>query len=118
MGGGQTIVLVDAYGSPTAAADLKHFHDTFFSNLPAPNFDQVFPFGAPNFDNTAVGNGIAGPNLAAGWAFESTLDIEWAYATAPKAHIVLLATPVSETLPLQHFPTIFNPTHFPVHNTP
>src|SRR6266498_2237968 len=30
-GDGQTIVLVDSYGSPTAATDLKFFHDTFFS---------------------------------------------------------------------------------------
>ena len=28
-GQGQTIVLVDSYGSPTAAADLRHFHDTY-----------------------------------------------------------------------------------------
>lgn len=118
MGEGQTIVLVDAYGSPTAPADLKHFHDTFFPKLPDPNFDQVFPFGAPNFDNTAVGNGIAGPNLAAGWAFESTLDIEWAYATAPKAHIVLLATPVAESLGVQGFPNIFNAIQFAVNKYP
>src|SRR5215470_14981297 len=34
LGQGQTIVLVDSYGSPTAAADLQHFHDTFFPSLP------------------------------------------------------------------------------------
>src|SRR5438477_12171932 len=28
LGQGQTIVLVDAYGSPTAAGDLQFFHDT------------------------------------------------------------------------------------------
>src|SRR5260370_19330123 len=38
MGQGQTIVLVDSYGSPTAAADLRHFHDTFFPPLPPPTF--------------------------------------------------------------------------------
>jgi len=118
MGEGQTIVLVDAYGSPTAAADLKHFHDAFFPTLPSPHFDQIFPFGAPNFDNTAVGNGIAGPNLAAGWAFESTLDIEWAYATAPMAHIVLLATPVAESLGVQGFPNLFNAMQLAVNTFP
>jgi len=118
MGEGQTIVLVDAYGSPTAVADLKHFHDVFFPALPAPHFDEIFPFGAPNFDNTAVGNGIAGPNLAAGWAFEATLDIEWAYATAPMAHIVLLATPVAESLGVQGFPNLFKAMQFAVNAYP
>jgi subtilase family serine protease len=37
-GQGQTIVLVDPYGSPTAAADLQHFHDTFFASPPSPSF--------------------------------------------------------------------------------
>jgi hypothetical protein len=46
-GQGQTIVLVDAYGSPTAAADLQHFHDTFFPKLPDPKFWQVFPKRQP-----------------------------------------------------------------------
>src|SRR5260370_29739258 len=34
LGQGQTIVLVDAYGSPTAASDLQFFHDTFYPTLP------------------------------------------------------------------------------------
>jgi subtilase family serine protease len=51
-GQGQTIVLVDSYGSPTAAADLKHFHNTFFPNLPEPKFQQVFPNGNPQYHNT------------------------------------------------------------------
>src|SRR6266568_2332924 len=92
-GAGQTIVLVDAYGSPTAAHDLQVFHDTFFPDLPSPKFDQVFPLGAPNFHNIAKGNGLSGPSAALLWAEESTLDIEWSYAIAPLAHIVLLATP-------------------------
>src|SRR6266536_558574 len=93
LGAGQTIVLVDAYGSPTAAADLRFFHDTFFASLPDPDFDAVFPFGAPDYQNTAHGNGQSGPIAAANWAGEATLDIEWAYTIAPRAHIVLLAVP-------------------------
>ena len=34
-GKGQTIVLVDAYGSPTMASDLQFFRDAFFKSLPA-----------------------------------------------------------------------------------
>src|SRR5258706_15802515 len=47
MGQGQTIVLVDSYGSPTAANDIQFFHDTFFKNLPKPNFEEVYPLGNP-----------------------------------------------------------------------
>jgi subtilase family serine protease len=107
LGEGQTIVLVDAYGSPTAASDLQHFHDTFFKKLRNPNFDQVFPFGAPDFNNVANGSGLSGSGAAALWAGEATLDIEWSYATAPLAHIVLLAVPPAETEGVQGFPNIF-----------
>src|SRR5439155_3985120 len=51
MGAGQTIVLMDSYGSPTAAADLQHFHDIFFPNMPGPDFDAVYPNGYQPFKN-------------------------------------------------------------------
>jgi subtilase family serine protease len=54
-GQGQTIVLVDSYGSPTAAADLAHFHQTFFPSLPAPDFQQIFPLGNPQYNNACNG---------------------------------------------------------------
>ncbi len=117
-GQGQTIVLVDAYGSPTAAADLQHFHDTFFSSLPDPNFEQVFPQGNPQYSNTARGNGLSGPSGAAGWSGEATLDIEWAYSIAPEAHIVLLAVPPAETLGVQGFPNLFNAISNEIDATP
>ena len=40
-GEGQTIVLVDSYGTPTGAHDLQVFHDRFFPNEPHPNYTQV-----------------------------------------------------------------------------
>jgi len=107
MGQGQTIVLVDAYGSPTAAADLRHFHDTFFPALPAPSFEQIFPLGNPQFHNTCSGAGLSGSCAAALWSGEATLDIEWSYSIAPLAHIVLLAVPPAETLGVQGFPNLF-----------
>ena len=113
LGQGQTIVLVDAYGSPTAKGDLQFFHDTFYPKLPAPNFDQVFPQGAPNYSTNGCGpNGFSagpsGPCAAAGWSGEATLDIEWSYAIAPLAHIVLLAVPPAETEGVQGLPNLFN----------
>jgi subtilase family serine protease len=47
-GDGQTVVLIDAYGSPAAADELQTFHDAFFPSEPNPNFDQVFPLGRPD----------------------------------------------------------------------
>jgi subtilase family serine protease len=107
-GQGQTIVLVDSYGSPTAAADLQHFHDTFFSNLPDPNFQEVYPLGNPQYQ-ACNGNGTqhSGQCAAAGWTGEATLDIQWAYSVAPEAHIILLAVPPAETLGVQGLPNLF-----------
>ena len=108
MGLGQTIVLVDSYGSPTAANDIKFFHDTYFPNLPDANFTEWYPFGNPTTNYTCTRSaGLSGPCSAANWSFEATLDIEWAYAMAPMAHIVLLATPPAETLGVPGLPNMF-----------
>jgi subtilase family serine protease len=118
LGQGQTIVLVDSYGSPTAASDLNYFHRTFFPSLPAPNFDQVFPNGAPDYKNVYHGQGQSGPNGAAGWSGEATLDIEWAYSIAPLAHIVLLAVPPAETEGVQGLPNMFKAIQWAINNYP
>jgi subtilase family serine protease len=104
-GQGQTIVLVDAYGSPTMAGDLQVFHDAFFPNLPAPDFSEVYPNGEPDYGNYQS-NGQSGSGAAASWAGEAELDVEWSYAIAPEAHIVLLAVPPSETLGVQGVPNL------------
>jgi subtilase family serine protease len=100
QGDGQTIVLVDSFGSPTAAEDLNFFAETF--GMPTPHFDQVFVGGQPGYlkgqgSGTGNGSGQNGPSSAEGWATEANLDVQWAYAMAPKAHIVLLATNTAET---------------------
>lgn len=108
MGQGQTIVLVDSYGNPTAAQDLQFFHDTFYPNLPNPNFTQWTPLSNPAAHYTCTrSNGLSGPCSAAGWSEEAALDVQWAYAMAPLAHIVLLATPPAETLGVQGLPNLF-----------
>lgn len=104
-GAGQTIVLVDAYGTPTGANDLSFFASTYGG--PTPDFSEVYPLGQPDYTNpTGNGVGQSGPNSAAGWAGEASLDIEWAYAMAPKAHIVLVATPPAETQGVQGLPNL------------
>ena len=80
-GKGQTIVIVDAYGSSTALADLNAFSAAM--GLPAmtdKNFQVKYSDGVPS-------------DTDASWALETTLDIEWAHAFAPEAKIVLVVTP-------------------------
>src|SRR5262249_34856883 len=89
QGEGQTIVLVDSFGSPTAAEDLNFFAQTF--GMPTPDFEQVFVGGRPGYLDgqgkaTGQGSGQNGPSSAEGWATEANLDVQWAYAMAPKAH--------------------------------
>jgi len=72
-GTGKTIVIIDAFQSPTLNSDLTFF-DSFYG-LPAANLTTVAP------------DGLGPPD--AGWAGEITLDVEWAHAIAPGAHIVL-----------------------------
>jgi len=89
-GAGQTIVIVDAFGSPTIEADLAVFDAQY--NLPAPpSFKIIQPAGkVPAWDPTDANGDL-------GWAGETTLDVEWAHSMAPGAGILLVETPVAET---------------------
>ncbi len=81
-GTGQTIVILDAFGSPTAKADLDAFDATF--GVPAPpSFRVVTMPGTPAFNPN--------DNNMLGWAEETSLDVQWAHAIAPGANIVLVA---------------------------
>jgi subtilase family serine protease len=87
-GSGQTIVIVDAFGSPTIANDLAVFDAAF--GLPAPpSFKVICPLGCPS---PSPNNKQHDP---VGWAVETTLDVEWAHAMAPGANIVLAVSPTS-----------------------
>jgi subtilase family serine protease len=95
QGRGQTIVIIDSFGSPTAKQDLDQFDSDF--GLPAPpSFQQLAPLGSVPFDPT--------DNDQVGWAEETSLDIQWAHALAPQAGIVVLTSPVSETQGVQGLP--------------
>ena len=85
-GKGQTIVIVDAYGDPNIAYDLKAFDAV--SGLPAVNLSVEYPLGRPSSGNLT-------------WAIETSTDVEWAHALAPGAKIVLLVSPSALTDQLQ-----------------
>jgi subtilase family serine protease len=96
-GQGQTIAIVDSFGSPTIEQDLATFDSTY--GLPTPKLDVIQPAGTvPPWDpkNSDM----------VGWAGETTLDVEWAHSMAPRANILLVETPVSETEGTTGFPEI------------
>ena len=81
-GQGKTIAIVDAYNDPTAESDLAVFSSQY--GLPACTtangcFKKVNQTGGTNY-----------PRTNSGWALEISLDIEWAHAIAPGAHILLV----------------------------
>jgi subtilase family serine protease len=73
-GSGQTIAIVDAYNDPYVSRDLQTFDRQY--GLPDPSFRQYYYGSASNYNN--------------GWAQETTLDVEWAHAIAPRANILLI----------------------------
>ena len=120
-GQGQTIAIVDSFGSPTIASDLHAFDQTFAnppagSGIPAdpaiatdPQLTIIQPAGAvPPFDPTN--------DDMVGWAEETTLDVEWAHVMAPRAKILLVETPVSETEGVQGFPEIVKAENYVIDN--
>jgi subtilase family serine protease len=97
-GKGETIVIVDSFGSPTISHDLTVFDQQF--KLPAPpSFTIITPDGkTPAWD--------ANDSDMTGWGGETTLDVEYAHSVAPGANILLVETPVSETEGVTGFPQI------------
>lgn len=75
-GAGQTIAIVDAYGSPTIKNDVNTFNQQF--GLSSANIEVDYPQGVPSTDG--------------GWALETALDVEWAHALAPDAKIMIIGT--------------------------
>ncbi len=47
-----------------------------------------------------------------GWGFETSLDVEYAHAMAPGANILLVETPVDETLGVQGFPQMIEAENY------
>jgi subtilase family serine protease len=106
-GAGETIVIVDAHGSPTIAHDLEVFDKTF--GLPSPPSLTIRQDAGPStFDPTNPDD--------LNWAFETTLDVEWSHVFAPGAKILLEETPVSETEGVHGFPQIFEAENYVINH--
>jgi subtilase family serine protease len=85
-GSGQTIAIVDAWGSPTIAQDAQTFSQlNGLPDITDQNFQIVKADGLwHNGDGIADGDD---------WSGEITLDVEWAHAIAPGAKIALVLAP-------------------------
>lgn len=86
-GQGQTVVIIDSFGSPRLQQDVATFDQQF--NLPAVKLQTLSPLGTVPFD--------PGNSEMQGWQIETTLDVEMVHAIAPEASIVVLTSPVDET---------------------
>jgi subtilase family serine protease len=96
-GTGQTIVSVDAFGSPTIQSDLDKFDTTF--GLPSTTVEILCGptwtgAGTDNCPVKTIADLSTAPNAAlcgaVGWASETTLDVTMSHALAPGAKIVLV----------------------------
>jgi subtilase family serine protease len=124
-GRGQTIAIVDSYGSDTMAHDL-HVYDQAF-NLPAmcgeervtctpgmPTFSELHLQGSPATKAPPSQSNGTGQEDKSAWALEVALDVETAHAIAPGANILLVTTPTAETLGVQGFPQMMSAEQYVV----
>src|SRR5512133_2221735 len=81
-GAGKTIAIVDAYDDPTAESDLNVFSQQY--GLPACTTANGC------FTKVNQTGGSKMPRVNSGWAVEISLDVQWAHAMAPGAHILLV----------------------------
>jgi subtilase family serine protease len=109
-GQGETIVIVDAFGSPSIASDLKTFDAQ--TGLPnPPSFRVITPEGPITTTPSTCTSTFSptGPDLCSdyyGWTDETSLDVEWSHVMAPKANILLVETPMTETEGIYGLPQI------------
>lgn len=99
-GQGRTLVIIDAYQSPTIVHDLATFNAVF--GLPNSTLNIIAPDGLTPFNPND-------PNQV-GWAGEITLDVEWSHVVAPGATIDLVLAKSSND------PDILSATKFAVEN--
>ncbi|HEX5271087.1 MAG TPA: hypothetical protein VFW33_11390, partial [Gemmataceae bacterium] len=95
-GTGQTIAVVDAYDTPDISQALNAFDAQFGATSSGTTLDQMY--GPASSFLTVVnqrGQTTALPatdpaGIGDNWETETALDVEWAHAVAPGAHVVLV----------------------------
>jgi subtilase family serine protease len=79
-GRGQTVAIVDAYDDPNIVSDLSIFDATF--GLSNNDGAGLFALTKQKMSSSVKSD--------SGWGLEISLDVEWAHAMAPGAHILLV----------------------------
>jgi subtilase family serine protease len=122
-GRGVTVAIIDSFGNPNMASDLKVFNDaehqghmcgepgvTCTSDMPT--FRHVFFDGKTIVKAPPPGSNGTGSQTRNIWALETALDVEWVHSIAPKANILNVTTNPAETLGVQGFPAMMNAEQF------
>lgn len=109
-GQGQTIVIVDAFGSPSIASDLQTF-DAQMGLPDPPSLRVITPEGpiTTTAQTCTSAYSATGPDTCTDyyrWTDETSLDVEWAHVMAPEASILLVETPMTETEGITGFPQL------------
>jgi subtilase family serine protease len=77
-GAGKTIAVIESYGNTNIQSDLNMFDAQY--GIPAATVHIAYPTGKPT-------------STDAGWAEETSMDVEWAHAMAPGATIWVIVAP-------------------------
>jgi subtilase family serine protease len=122
-GQGVTIAIIDSFGNPNMASDLANFNTQM--NLPhmcgepgqacgngIPTFTHVYWNGKTQVKSPPPKSKGTGQQARNAWSVETSLDVEWAHAMAPKANILNVTTNPAETQGVQGFPTMMNAEQF------
>jgi subtilase family serine protease len=86
-GKGQTVVVIDSFGSPTLQKDMDTFCEHY--GLPKITLQILAPLGTKPFDSKN--------SEMTSWVGETSEDVELIHAIAPDANITVLTSPVDET---------------------
>jgi subtilase family serine protease len=124
-GQGVTIAIIDSFGNPNMASDLANFNTQM--NLPHmcgepnqacgagnPTFTHVYWNGQTQVKSPPPNSQGTGLQDRAGWALETSLDVEWAHAMAPLANIINVTTNPAETQGVQGLPAMMNAEQYVV----
>lgn len=126
-GRGQTIAVIDSYGSDTMAHDLHVFDQAFGLQAMCgeegvacqpgmPTFSELHLQGSPATKAPPPNSKGTKQEDKSAWALEVALDVEMAHAMAPGANILLVATPTAETLGVQGLPQMMAAEQYVVDN--
>src|SRR5450759_4081242 len=127
QGQGKTIAVVDSFGSDTIAHDLHVFDQAFgvqsmcgeegvTCTACMPSFSVLSLQGSPATKAPSSKSNGTGLQDRAAWALEVSLDVETAHAIAPMANILLVTTPVPETLGVQGLPQMMAAEQYVIDN--